>query len=367
MKRIGILTFHNACNFGAVLQAYALRKTVAEICNTQVDIVNYQNPRVKAESSLLGNLNAAQNKGKELLRTGLCFPYRVRRNCKFAQFRRNRLRVSGKAVEKSALRDGEYGSYIVGSDQVWNMDLTGGDTTFFLDFASEKQKCYSYGASIGAEVSEKEQEDLAKLMQRFDAISFREDELVPIFSSQIPDKTIEAVLDPVFLLPVAQWRKLKTRTKRKPYLLFFMVGSDSGIMPTMEFAMRLAEEKGLEPLFLSDQDIWYKFRMMKHYGAASPEEYLALIDNADCIVTNSFHATAFSLLFHKELYVETGIKRSSRILNLLRITGQEQCALNKGVPVVEKRMPTDWTYVDDALARKRELSLAYIRNNFNEE
>ena len=138
------------------------------------------------------------------------------------------------------------------------------------------------------------------------------------------------------------------------------------MLPAIEFAVRLAKERGVEALFLSDQDIWYKFRMLKHYGPASPETFLALIDHADCVVTNSFHATSFAIQFHKEVFVETGMKRNGRLVNLLRLTGMEDRAMIRGKVSSQGLFAIDWEYADAALAAKREKSIRFIQKYFKQ-
>lgn len=162
--------------------------------------------------------------------------------------------------------------------------------------------------------------------------------------------TVCSCLDPVFLFTVDQWREFSSFENREPYLLFFIVGKGDDAIPALHFSCKFAKEKGLKVVFLSDNERWYKFRELKHFGVATPSEFVGLIENAEYVITNSFHATAFSIIFHRTFFVETGIKRSNRILNLLDICGLQQCSLVNGQPS-KFITDIDWEYVDEKLEK----------------
>lgn len=363
MRMIGILTFHNACNYGAVLQAYALKTALGKRNGVQADVVDYRNPCIETEYSVWGNINRENNPVKEVIKAALCLPYRFRRNRKFARFCNEILKTGKQPLSREQLDEkaDEYSSFVVGSDQVWNLDITGDDHTFFLDFVKDKSKCTSYAASIGKSAfSADEKTELTRLLRPFRRISFREPELLSVFAPELPDVPMCSNLDPVFLLKSDEWRSLAAHQKRKPYVLLFMTGSNPAMIPAVEFARKLAEEKGLETVFLSDQDCWYKFRDWKHCGAAAPQEFLALIDNAEYVVTNSFHATSFSILLHTRFYTETNLPRNGRVLNILAAAGLDARRLESGVPVCADVGEIDWDAVEARLAEKRVQAYEYL-------
>lgn len=363
MRKIGILTFHNACNYGAVLQAYALKTALEKRNGVQADIVDYRNLSIEAEYSMWGNINWVNNPVKELIKAALCLPYRYRRNQKFACFCKEFLKTGNHPLSREKLveKAEEYSSFVVGSDQIWNLDITNNDYTFFLDFVKDKTKCNSYAASIGKSFfSEEEKKKLISLLRSFRQISFREPELLSTFVPELPTVPMRANIDPVFLLNSNEWRSFSAAQKRKPYVLLFMTGSNPAMVPAVEFAKKLAEEKKLETVFLSDQDRWYKFRDWKHCGAATPQEFLALIDNAEYVVTNSFHATSFSILMHTRFFTETNLPRNGRVLNILSVAGLDTRRLENGVPVCETVGEIDWEAVETRLAEKRAKAYEYL-------
>lgn len=150
---------------------------------------------------------------------------------------------------------------------------------------------------------------------------------------------------------------------RKPYVLFFCVGYNDELDQTLEFAKNLANEKNMELLYLSNQDIWYKHRELHHCGAASPCEFLGYIRNASYVVTNSFHATAFSIIFHREFYSEIGLKRNGRIKNILNLTGLQDHAINRGINKENTfKGKIDWSKVDVRLNLEKEKSYKFLRS-----
>ena len=139
-----------------------------------------------------------------------------------------------------------------------------------------------------------------------------------------------------------------------------MMGQSQTAVPAMNFAKEIAAKNGCELLFLSDNEKWYKYRELVHFGIASPEEFVGLIAHAECVVTNSFHATAFSIMLHKEFWVETEVLRNNRILNLLKICGMDARGLRKG-----KRASGDlainWNKVDSRIQPFIQNSREYLQ------
>lgn len=364
MNKIGILTFQNALNYGAVLQAYALRTYIESCTENQIEIINYKNQEIENTQSLFRSFRRNPTL-KELVRALLLLPYMIRRKKVFYQFCKGYLLLSDD-VAASALSNLEYDKIIVGSDQVWNLELTGEDTNYFCDFDTKNTSCYSYAASIGKSTfTECDLNRYRELLMPFSKISFREKELIHIFKTLFPEKDILSCIDPVFLISREHWIAMEKPIKRRPYLLFFCVGNNPELEATINFAWELAHERGLEPLFLSDLDIWYKHRNWHHCGVVLPNQFIGYINHAECIVTNSFHATAFSILLHKSFYSETGLLRSGRILNLLEMTHLDDRAIVKGKRVPEKR-EIDWKQVDREIDEEKRKSYAYLSEIMSE-
>lgn len=363
MIKLGIMTFHNACNFGAVLQAYALKTYLNSILDVSAEIIDYRNSAVEEDYSLF-RIDKNNNLLKELITNILCFSYRKKRNAEFEKFRQDYLHVGHSKIEKQELKslNEKYDAIVVGSDQVWNLVITNGDKSFFLDFMDDKRKCISYAASIGkSSFDSSELDELRRLINNFSMVSFREQELVDLFKANIDAEKVTASVDPVYLLNNSEWNAMAGKGKAtRPYVLFFTTGYNPAIQPAIEFAKKLAESKNLEVIFLSDQDKWFKNRDIEHVGGINPTEFISLISNAEYVVTNSFHATSFSIILHTKFFVETGLKRNGRILNILSLTGLSDRQLNKGAMTSTCDDNIDWISVDERLDRVRSQSKDYL-------
>lgn len=361
--KIGILTFQRACNYGAVLQAYALRTFLKRKMGADIEIVDYRNLQIEREYAVT-KFSLEGNILKEAAASMLCAPYRIRRNNAFKRFRQDCLNIKGQGINKQALRalNETYDIFIVGSDQVWNMEITGNDESYFLDFVNDEKKRCSYAASIGkSKFSENQRAELLLRLKGFSAVSFRESEAASEFQPMLPDKRLYSHLDPVYLLEADIWRQLSAaKPCLEPYILFFTTGNGPEIIPDVEFARKIAAERGMKALFLSDQDRWFKHRSLKHCGAVMPQEFLSLIDHAACVVTNSFHATSFSIMLHTPFYVETDLPRSGRLLNILRLFGMEDRQLKRGEPVCRIESAINWARADEEIRERREQSENYL-------
>lgn len=141
-KKIGILTFQRAVNYGASLQMYALQKTVKEL-GAEAEIIDYDCLRI-SDCYQAFPLRALVHP-RLFLHAVLNYKEQSHRNQKFEQFEKKHMTFSEK-LDKKALPHvaDRYDAYIVGSDQVWNPLITGGDSAYFLDFVKDRQKKFAY-------------------------------------------------------------------------------------------------------------------------------------------------------------------------------------------------------------------------------
>jgi hypothetical protein len=189
--------------------------------------------------------------------------------------------------------------YIAGSDQIWNtLFQNGRDAAFYLDFAPSSAKRISYAASFATEdVADKYRPFVCKMLQNFDAVSIREQCSLPLLASLGRTDGV-AVCDPVFLLTREQWENVLPQDRiREKYLLVYDTEFSSKVK---EIAKRIAEEKNLKLYNVSASRIGYAD---KDLWTSSPIDFVQLIRDASYVVSNSFHATAFSLIFERDFCV----------------------------------------------------------------
>lgn len=362
MSDIAIVTFHRACNYGAFLQAYALQETLNQYEGINAYIFDYRSETIERCYKPSFYLHRKGNLPKRLCKfLAECGSIKKRNNI-FASSREKFYRYKVKDISRQniARASEAYDAFIVGSDQVWNRDIVKDDNAFFLDFVKPPALKFSYAASIGKQsLSETEMHDLLEMVSDYKSISVRESDVVPLLEQYKQLPPICSSMDPVFLFDAERWRRFSIYYERKPYVLFVMMSQSANAIPAMRFAKELAGKAGLDVVYLSDSERWYKFRDLNHFGVATPEEFVGLIDHAEYVVTNSFHASAFSILLHKNFFVETEVLRSNRILNLLEIAGLQQCGLVKG-KCKQSENEIDWSCVEKNLKPLIDDSKRYI-------
>lgn len=296
MKKIGIMTYHRSMNFGAKLQAFALQNVLKE--NYDTYIVDYRCEKIEAffypKKTLKSRL---RNLARMILRPHY---YRElkRRRSGFISFDTHFRMTECYTNKTIAKAKGEFDAFIVGSDQVWNLDISGNDMNYFLPFADDCQK-YTYAVSFGSTIKE---DDLLwsqpELFSGFQSLLIREQSGVDFLNKLLPEKVCSRTVDPVFLLDKDTWvRTFRLEKKRiqKPYVLVYFVAK---IQQTyaLAYAKRIASEKNLQIIYVnagmpSDSGITYK-------NDVDPVSFLDLIYNAYIVITTSFHAEAFSILFN---------------------------------------------------------------------
>lgn len=351
--KIGILTFHRAYNYGAVLQAYALKKVLNDF-GAEADIVNYACYQVDLDHNPKYTL-----KKLGFPKALIGFYGRFVKSFAFKRFQKDKLEV-GREYTRETIRkaDKEYDVFIAGSDQIWSNKFSGFDTTYLLDFVNDSRKKYSYAASFGfSQFPEGTKEIYKKHLDKFMKLSVREQGAVDMLKNECG---LDAVvnLDPTLILGAAKWREFcKVPERKNKYILIYTIQPPVNLI---KYAKRLSEETGCELLYLSNS--YKQYREIKHIRLVSPEEYVGWFANAEYVLTNSFHGTAFSLIFNKNLVVEIKTKkslntRSRDVLNLCNLSGR---ILDEDYKKF-KPCEIDWDKVNSIIDEQKEKSLSYLK------
>jgi len=364
---VGILTFHKAINYGAVLQAYALRKTVESLGNS-CSVINYVGDKMRAESKTW-HFPPKQSTIDRLLWI-YRLPMRAGTIKKFNRFLDENLQLSHpKVIGTDALSSisTQYQAFITGSDQVFNYIGTGEDFNYYLEFAPENAKKISYAPSFGMQsVDQAHACRVAEALKRFDALSVREDVGADIVEELI-GKRPTRVCDPTFLLNKEQWEQLCIAPKyKKPYVLIYSFGSRHLEKIAKELAREIGGivvniNRGL-PCIVGGENI-------KNAYAPGPREFLGLIQNAEIVLTNSFHGTALSILLEKEFYAFTNHYANSQATNYRFITLGESLGLTNRIYNTTDsimREPIDYSSVREKVISWRKESMDFLANALQE-
>lgn len=196
--KIGILTYHNTRNCGAVLQAYALQQELFGL-GIENEIIDYRCNKID-DAYRLRRLGELKNI-KMFIKWALTISNNKKTQGKFERFRKNTLKLSNIYTKDNIINANEkFDGFITGSDQVWNFRLNGNDYTYLLDFAENGKKKISYAASMGSCVSKNTDNEIFKeALSSFDLISVREKPLQE-YIKEIIGINPNLVLDPTLLL-----------------------------------------------------------------------------------------------------------------------------------------------------------------------
>lgn len=304
-KKVGILTFHDADNLGAVLQAYALKSVIEKECGAFAEIVDYKCKKITDTKYVQKGTGI-----KSFIKyVPMSVYYKIKRRG-FKKFRKEQLGCSKISYNKETVKEieNDYNIFITGSDQVWNPECSGDDSTYVLDFVSNNAKKYSYAASIGNYDITKANNEWIKSIEAYSGVSVREKSAL----EQLKELGINAQVhtDPVMLLSREEWETVMSKPLLKEkYVLVYLVLPDVNVMKK---ATEYAKEHNCR--IISNK------KSIEFIMHNSPSEFLAWINNAEYVFTNSFHGTAFSLIFDKPLYADTEMSDGSvnkRVKDLL--------------------------------------------------
>lgn len=341
MKKVAIVTIESE-NFGNRLQNYALQVILESLgCNVEtIDRNNY----AKISKKLSEKFKAIV---KILVHA---------KGVKYSEF--NQLIHSSKhyARKDEAEKNLEsyYDYFVAGSDQLWNPYFPFVGKCDLLTFARSEQKI-SYAASFGIEELPDSKIELYKnALQDFKNISVRETSAVKLIE-ELTGRKAQVVLDPTLLLDGDKWKSVQKKPSICPkgkYCFVYAIGEKN-----KEFQKQLQE--------IEQQGEWeiFDIRVKNFLGferCLGPAEFLYLIAHAEMILTDSFHATVFSILFHKSVksFKRKGLDMSSRISTLADILGLQDKLL-QGVLAIDEKV--DYSEVDLRLDRERNESINFLR------
>lgn len=295
--KIGILTFHNAVNYGAVLQTYALSTFIQEKLSKDCEVINYTCEKFKNNYKIFRVYNKNL---KGIISAVIKMPIIYFKNRKFQLFMKKNVKLSKEKYNIKNINEAndKYNCFITGSDQVWNLELTN-DNTYFLDFVSSQNIKLSYAASCGKNKLSGNAIKMNKTnLKQYKKITVRESTLKDSLSTSLKIE-VEKVLDPVFLIEQNDWKNLlsKKSIRAEKYILIYLLHEKS----IYRIAEKIAREKNLK--IISIQNSFDKPINADYKLNCGIEEFLALIKNAEYVVTDSFHGAAFSVIFRKQLKI----------------------------------------------------------------
>lgn len=357
--KIGILTFHRAYNYGAVLQCYALMHYLMELGH-EVYVIDYRQPWTESlrKAISVGKIRQLFKHPKALL-TYLC-SYRKRGKClKHSEMIFNHF-VDKHLKTKDTCHGivdfpQNYDTYVIGSDQLWGKSCLGGkfDNIYMGDFPhSEKSLLIGYAiSSTPQSISMMGDKQIQKVARRFSALSFREYNIAKHISG-ICNYSYPECVDPTLLCNSFIWNDLiNDKWKDKNYILIYEA-RDAVKYP------HLLNTKAKEMITLTHKD----YEVIDMSGMVyDVSDFVSAFKYAQCIITTSFHATVFSILFNRPFYtIRLGDGADGRYVNLLnKLNLRQQCVEPDFTPVLPR---IDYSNVQNLLSQYRKPSIDFINN-----
>lgn len=362
--KIAVITLHRVRNYGSSLQTLAMQMFLKEL-GCEPEIIDYYPERYTS----IGLLKRLKNKSNILMKNPiLLFMARIaialscyKKHLVFDRFLKkyitltNQTYYSEEELKKNLpIADG----YCTGSDQVWNSHWNEGiDRPFYLSFLPENAYRFAYASSIGnTKISDSEKNEIAPLLEKYKYISVREDSSVAILHD-IGIKDVKQLLDPTLLFDAKAWEPyISDKHKNQKYILTYNLHHDKRID---QYAKILAQKYNLKIVNISYN--WHDIIRFGHLAwCPRVEEYLGLIRNAIYVVTDSFHATAFSLIFGTKFIDIFPEQASARLRSILRLTKTESRGFDQ-IPNIEAAdIMTDFDAVHEILRKEKEKAVHYM-------
>lgn len=295
------ITFDHTTNYGSCFQAYALQTAIEKISVGENEKCSYQLIPIKAFKDF-----PIKNKMKNLI----VKPALALHHLQFRHFEKKYMKFADiDCMDQLETLNQKGDAFVCGSDVIWSPDFNESVDAFYLNFARKYK--FSYAASLGkAEIDEVTYEKLGKYLKSFQAVSVREKSGAEVIGKRLGINA-KVVADPVLLLTREDWEKLisdHVECVSKPYIFVYTTHLNYTIET---FINKLKKQLGMKVIIATcgpKQAI--KQGMLQ---VQTPERWLQLLRDAEYVITNSFHATAFSVLFHKKFFTVVHGEKSKGI------------------------------------------------------
>lgn len=380
--KIGLVTAHTSTNYGALLQSYATQQTIEDL-GFETEIIDYQATRFRRGIKFYWGLlpfffnslkesykRKKQNKIKILDEIHIRNKEerkKVRQDFEHSMLKNIKKYYGYTALKKSS----KYcKAVLIGSDQMWPPGTSFG-SYLSLRFVQSGVRRISYATSLGVSRYPKYcYKSASDMWKKIDFLSVREEQGRDIILNICPDLSVKVVCDPTYLLSRKKWEEkipCKIMSNEKYILCYFLGNSDK----QKDMAARYANKKGLKCYtILSDEsespsDTTFADRIII---GASVNDFVNWIRGAECVITDSFHGLAFSVINEKQFFIfyrrrdDVKAHRNSRIDNILKMWQLENRFVPNEASDIQDIEPIDYNNVTQLVENKRVYSLEYLKN-----
>jgi hypothetical protein len=365
---VKVITRHSPSNYGSVLQSIA---TIAVMDKLGVDceIIDYQRPDERGLAGVLTQLKAKQgfeNTLKRLAYIVIRYPVEKYAQVRFDRMRKKYLKMTSRCSSHDDLKSLTADAFMTGSDQVWGPMMNGSyDSAYFLQFVGANAHKLAYAASLGkTKFDDVTVADYKRMLAGYDKITVRENSAVSLLRDWGLNNCIGQVLDPTLLLSKEEWTKLLIKeSNRKKYVgkKYILVYQIHNAPKLSDYAKRIAKRVGLK-LLRVNPFFHHVTRGGKFICCPNLSEFLALIDNATCIITDSFHGTCFAINFGKQfIEILPNNATGTRNQSILDLTGLSNRILQDANDYSLINKPIEYDRVQKVLETEREKSKSLMK------
>ncbi len=391
LPTVGIITLHYVDNHGGVLLAYALQEKIRQL-GYEPFLIEYDPTPVPSRVAhftktwlrrirlLPSYLLKIGSFFRRLALAGLAMPARHmhkssgKRAVAFASFRSRFIRTTSQSwrTEESLVKaPPRFDAYVCGSDQIWNPYMCrpnhspGFDGAYFLDFAPKEQRV-SYAPSVSVpEIPESHKASFSRLASGVRFLSCREEAGAKLIEEAV-GRPVKVVVDPALLLTSSDWHLVAKKPAEARYIICYFLGEGRHYR---EFALSLSRRLGLVLKVISADPADADQLEGEYCQDIGPDEFLGLIESAECVCTDSFHGTLFSIIFERPFFVferpgSSGSKSmSSRIHSILSRLDLMDRFISEDCTADSVSAKVDFSLARRRLAVLRNDSIVYLRDS----
>ena len=355
--KIAILTITEGTNYGNRLQNYAVQK-ILEYLGIKVETLINKSGSERKRLDILLNIKRIIGRIKNYL---INAKYKKTINIRkenFIKFNNQFINYSNIVINNEyndSTINNIYNFFVCGSDQIWNPMFKENASANFLQFANPEKRiafCPSFGVST---IPKNRKEEYSEYLRDFSKLSIREADGANIIK-ELSNRQAMVLIDPTLLLSKKDWKKISKKPRfniEKKYILTYFLGKISE--EKKENIKKIAEKKNYEIINLGKKEYI-------QYYTAGPSEFLWYIENAEIILTDSFHACVFSILFDKTFYVfdreDKMQSMNSRIETLFNIFNLQQQRFSNWNNI---KFEHNYDHIGSILEKEREKSINFLK------
>lgn len=296
MEKIALLTIHDTLNFGSLLQTYGLYSALQRL-GSDVTLLDYKNEAIAKRESTYRLADSRTI--KELYKAIFHHGFLEKKHRSFWKFIRDNMKVSqpydgGNIGEANK----DYNAFIIGSDIVWGMEITGYDLNYMLKFAADDKRKYAFSSSVGTRWPAAMDGEIGALLNRFDQITVREQMAAEWVKEVAPFVQVCETCDPTMLWDRSFWGRFvkKELAPNKPYILTYLTTDDK---KTVKDSVSYGKTHHMPVYYIN---YGHALPGVKNVRPATVEEWISLFANTHTVFTASYHGILFALYFERPLF-----------------------------------------------------------------